>query len=141
MDGERGLETRVPARLSPAEGRRFGLTVGAAFVALGGVLAWRGRTLAAVVALSLGGTLLAASLLVPGRLGPVRRAWFRLGAALSRVTTPIFLGVVYFVAIMPIGLALRAARRNPLTRNRSRATLWVRRPDAARARGDMQRLF
>ena len=135
------MEARVPARLSPAEGRRFGLTVGAAFVVLGGVLAWRGRAIAAVMALSLGGTLLAAGLLAPGRLVPVQRAWLSLGAALSRVTTPIFLGLVYFVAITPIGLGLRVARRNPLTRNRSRGTLWVRRPAAARARGDMQRLF
>jgi len=135
------LETRVPTRLSPAEGRRFGLTVGAAFVALGGVLAWRGRATAALVALTLGGTLLAAGLLVPGRLGPVQRAWLGLGATLSRVTTPIFLGVVYFGAIMPIGLALRAARRDPLTRNRSRSTLWVRRSATTRARRDMQRLF
>jgi hypothetical protein len=127
--------------LSPAEGRRFGLTVGAAFVALGGVLVWRGRASAAVVAFGLGGTLLAAGLLVPGHLGAVQRAWMGLGVALSHVTTPIFLGLVYFGAIMPIGLGLRAARRDPLTRNRSRATLWVRRSAAARARRDMERLF
>jgi len=34
--------------LSSAEGRRFGLTVGAAFLVLGGALAWRGRAVAPV---------------------------------------------------------------------------------------------
>ena len=57
------METRIPARLSSAEGRRFGLTVGAAFLVLGGALAWRGRA-AAPVALALGALLLAAGVIV-----------------------------------------------------------------------------
>src|SRR6185437_2642786 len=32
VEGERELETGVPARLTPAEGRKFGLLVGAAFL-------------------------------------------------------------------------------------------------------------
>jgi len=134
------LEAAVSARLTPAQGRRFGLTLGAAFVALGGVLVWRGRA-AAPVALVLGVALVAAGLVVPARLGPLQRAWLGLGAALSRVTTPIFLGVVYFAVIMPIGLLLRARGRNPLTRHRAGATCWVPRPVAARSRRDMERQF
>jgi len=62
--------------LSSAEGRRFGLTVGAAFLVLGGALAWRGRAVAPV-ALALGALLLAAGVIVPTRLGPITRAWDR----------------------------------------------------------------
>jgi len=134
------LEAAVSARLTPAQGRRFGLTLGAAFVALGAVLAWRGRA-AAPVALVLGLALIAAGLVLPARLGGLHRAWMGLGAALSRITTPIFLGVVYFAVIMPIGLLLRARGRNPLTLHRSRATCWVPRPVAARSRRDMERQF
>jgi len=134
------LATPVPARLTVAEGRRFGLTLGAAFLALGGVLWWRGRA-GAPVALILGLALLAAAGVMPGRLGPIRRAWLGLGAAISKVTTPIFLGVVYFGAILPIGLLLRARGRNPLTRYRSLSSGWVPRPVEVRSRRDMERQF
>ena len=134
------METRVPTRLSSAEGRRFGLTVGAAFLVLGGALAWRGRAVAPV-ALALGALLLAAGVIVPTRLGPITRAWASLGAAISKITTPIFLGIVYYAAITPIGLLLRAVGRNPLTRHRSGTSCWVARPVSARSRRDMQRQF
>ncbi|HEV2750272.1 MAG TPA: SxtJ family membrane protein [Gemmatimonadales bacterium] len=126
--------------MTAAEGRRFGLTLGAAFLALGGLLWWRGRA-GAPVALVLGLLFLAAGVLAPGRLGPVRRMWLGLGEAISRVTTPIFLGIVYFGAILPIGLMLRARGRNPLTRHRSLPSGWVPRPVEARSRRDMERQF
>jgi hypothetical protein len=135
------LETRVPARLSPAEGRRFGLTVGAAFLVLGGVFWWRQREASATVALALGGALLLAGILTPSRLGPVRRAWLGLGAALSRITTPVFLAVVYFGVIAPVGLVLRASGKNPLTRARRLGTAWVPRPEGTRSRRDLEHQF
>jgi len=127
--------------LSRAAGRRFGLTLGTAFVVLSGAAWWRGREAVAVVALGLGGACLLAGIVLPSRLGPVQRAWLGLGAALSRVTTPIFLGATYFGAIAPIGLLLRAFGRDPLTRHRRLTTCWVTRPDAARSRSDMERQF
>jgi hypothetical protein len=127
--------------LTRAEGRRFGLTLGAAFVVLGGVLWWRQREPAAVVAVALGGTLLLAGIVTPSRLGLVQRAWLGLGAALSRITTPVFMGIVYVAAITPIGLVLRATGRNPLMRARGRSTCWVARPQATRSRRDMEHQF
>jgi len=138
--GERRLATRVPARLNPAEGRRFGLTVGAAFLVLGGLLAWRGRA-AAPVAIAAGALLVAAALVAPSRLGPVRQAWLALGERIGKITTPVFLGMVYFAAIAPMGLLLRAFRRNPLTRHHRMATAWVPRTADARSRRDMERQF
>jgi hypothetical protein len=127
--------------LSPGEGRRFGFTLGAAFAVLGGVLWLRGRHPAAIVALGLGAVLLSAAVALPSRLGPVRAAWLGLGTALSRVTTPIFMGVVYFVVITPIGVLLRLRGRNPLTRHQRPGTVWVLRPVEARSRRDMNRQF
>lgn len=135
------METRVPARLSATEGRRFGFTLGAAFAVLAGALWLRGRHPAAIVALALGAALLVAATVLPAQLGPVRAAWLGLGTALSRVTTPIFMGVVYFVVIAPIGLLMRIRGRNPLTRHRRPGTVWVLRPVEARSRHDMNRQF
>jgi hypothetical protein len=81
-----------------------------------------------------------AGLAVPGRLGPVYRFWMALAHAISRVTTPIVLGIVYFLVIAPIGLAMRAFGRNPLVRPRVRDSYWVMRPPGNR-RSDLERQF
>jgi hypothetical protein len=113
--------------LTSAGGRRFGFTVGPAFMLLAVVLAWRDRTLAAAVTAGLGAVLVLAALLVPGRLGPVFRAWMGLAHAISRVTTPIVLGVVFFAVITPLGLLRRLFGKNPISRSRAAASYWVTR--------------
>jgi saxitoxin biosynthesis operon SxtJ-like protein len=135
------LETRVPARLSPAEGRRFGLTVGVAFVAVGAVLWWRGHGAAAPVAAAAGTLLVVAGLVTPARLGPVYRGWMGLATVLSRITTPLFLGIAYFGVITPTGLLRRLAGRNPLVRRPSQPSFWIPREAGARRRRDMEHLF
>lgn len=134
------MAAAVSARLTPAEGRRFGLTLGGAFVVLGALLWLRGRAAAPLV-MALGLALVAAALILPTRLGPVQRAWMAFGAAFSRITTPIFLGIVYFGAILPIGLLLRARGGNPLTRRRTPTTCWVPRPVRAQSPSHMERQF
>lgn len=135
------MATRVPARLSPAEGRRFGLTVGAAFVALAGVLAWRGRSAGVPLPAALGAALILAGLVVPAHLGPLYRAWMRLATLLSSITTPLFLAIAYFGIIAPIGLLRRLAGRNSLVRPPSEPSFWIPRETGARRRDDMERLF
>jgi hypothetical protein len=135
------VATRVPARLTAAEGRRFGLVVGAAFLVLGAVFAWRGHSGPAGVLAGLGGLLSLAGLLVPTRLGPVQRAWLRMSAGLSKITTPVFMGIVYFVALAPIGLGMRLVRRNPLERPAGAASFWVKREPGTERRADMQHQF
>lgn len=130
----------VPARLTAAEGRRFAFTVGGAFVALAGVAWWRGRHTLAIGLGALGTTLGLLGLLVPTRLGPVNRAWMGLATLLSRVTTPLFMGLVFFVAILPIGLVLRLLGKAPLRTSRTAATFWHARAAGAR-RSDLSRQF
>jgi hypothetical protein len=130
----------VPARLSAAEGRKFGLTVGLAFLALSALLAWRGKPHGAWVAGAAGALLVTTGILIPGRLGPVRDAWMRLAEAISRVTTPIFMAIVYFVVITPMGLLLRLAGHRALSRKPSVAGFWVIRA-ADDHRSDLSRQF
>ena len=118
----------IRARLTPREGRRFGLTVGGAFLLLAVVSRWRGHAIAPWILATLGALLLLAGALLPGRLTPVYRAWMRLGLALSKVTTPIFMGLVYFVVLTPTGLVMRLAGRNPLKAREAEGGFWRRRP-------------
>lgn len=133
------MENRVPARLSPAEGRKFALTVGTAFLVLGGIVLWRQHMLAAKILFGLGGTLWVLGLVVPGHLSGLNRAWMGLALLISKVTTPIFMGVVYFLVITPISLLMRLFGKAPM-RPRSGATFWVPREPELR-RSDLSRQF
>jgi Saxitoxin biosynthesis operon protein SxtJ len=89
----------------------------------------------------LGGLLIIAGLLVPTALGPVNRAWMGLAHLLSKVTTPIFMGLVYFVVLTPISLVMRLAGKNPLVHPTQDGGFWFERgpekPEASR----MERQF
>ena len=130
----------VPARLTASEGRRFAFPVGGVLAALAAVSAWRGGQAVPWVLGSLGGGLLVAGVIAPARLGPVHRAWMRMALAISRVTTPIIMGVLYFGVMTPVGVVARLAGHKPLVRNRTATSVWVRRgPDERR--GDLERQF
>lgn len=139
MERDLGLETGIPTRLSAREGRKFGLTVGIAFAVLGGIGFWRGREILALTFWGVGGALIFAGLLVPRSLGPIQRAWMGIAHAISKVTTPIFMAVVYFVVMAPTGLLMRAFGRNALTAHHGDTTAWVSRGE--RRRGDLDRQF
>jgi hypothetical protein len=135
------LATGIPARLSAAAGRRFGLTVGGAFLVLAALAWWRGRPVGLGVFATLGGLLVLSALAVPTHLGPVFRAWMGLAHRLSRITTPIFLGLVYFLSVTPIGLALRVIGRRPRARRAAASSFWVPRPADRPQRGGMEHQF
>jgi len=139
MEGDRGLALGISTDLSVRQGRRFGLTLGLAFLGLGGLARWRGRGLVAEVLWVTASLLLLAALLAPARLRPVERAWMRWAQWMSRITTPILVGVLYFVVITPTALLMRAFGKNPLTSRRGRDSLWVDRDEARRS--DLRRQF
>ena len=127
MDRGGGLAGDAGAGLTPREGRKFGLTVGAAFVVLAAIGAWRGHVVLPVVLAAVGLVLGVAGLAIPGRLGPVHRAWMRGAHAISKVTTPLFLGLMYLLVMTPAGLVMRALGRNPLRHGESGGGYWIRR--------------
>lgn len=108
---------------------------------LAGVAWWRGRVVVAGVAVGVGLFLLLASLVMPTRLGPIYRAWMGLAAVMSKITTPVFMGIVYFAVLTPTGLLRRLAGKNPLNRPRTATSFWVARETDARLRTGMERQF
>lgn len=119
------MERRVPARLSTAEGRKFGLTVGGAFLGITAILWWREHPTAMLVTGSLGSALLVAGLLIPKHLGPVERAWMGLALAISKVTTPIFMAVLYYLVLLPAGLIMRMFGKHPLVHASGANGYWI----------------
>ena len=93
------MERRVPARLTAREGRAFAFPVGAAFLVLAGITWWRDHELLTRVFGGVGGLLLLAGLLIPTLLGPLQRGWMGLAHAISKVTTPIFMGASFVTGV------------------------------------------
>ena len=128
----------IPARLTPAEGRKFAFTVGAAFLVLAAVMVWRDHRILIYGFGGLGAGLFAAGALIPARLGPVQRGWMAFAHALSKVTTPVFMGVVFFIVIAPVGLLMRLFGRNPIRHRPVNQSYWAPRNEM---RGGMNNQF
>ena len=97
MAPDGGSRLSMPDKVTsyPAgRGRRFAFTLFIAFAALASIAAWRGRDTVFFVFGSLAAAFALAGLAVPALLQPVERAWMSFARALSRITTPIFMGIV-----------------------------------------------
>lgn len=129
---------RPSTRLTASEGRKFGFTVGGAFLVLAGLMIWRGHEVLIWTFGSLGVLLGIGGLLVPTRLGPVHDGWMRLAHAISKVTTPIVMTVVYYLVITPTALIRRTFGRNPLRHPARDGGYWLARSES---RSDLERQF
>jgi hypothetical protein len=72
---------------------------------------------------------LGAAIMAPRALLPFNRLWFRLGMVLSKVMTPLVMGVLFVVAVMPVGFLMRLFGKDPLRlRREPRAeSYWIER--------------
>jgi hypothetical protein len=127
--------------LTTREGRRFGLTVGTAWLVLAAIVGWRGHATTAMAMGSIGGLLALAGLLIPTRLGPAERAWMKLAHAISCVTTPIVMGIIYYMVLTPTAYLRRGLGRNPLVHAPGPTGFWQARPANARRSASMERQF
>jgi len=109
--------------------RRFGLTVGSAFLLLALISAWRGHSLPPRVLGAAGAFLVVAGLTAPRLLEPVERGWMRFAGVLGRINTRIVLALVYCFIITPAGI-LRRWLHDPLDRRMrdGRPSVWIPRP-------------
>ena len=135
------MATGIPARLTAAQGRKFGLTLGIAFLVIAAISRWRGHDIPPLVAAVLAVVLIVAGLIAPTRLGAVERAWMGFAHAISKVTTPIFMGIVYFMVVAPIGVVMRVLGRNPLRHAEVAGSFWASRSEDGEGRGGLERQF
>jgi len=91
-----------------------------------GAFYWDNLTVLAVCAgLSL--SFLIISFVAPFLLGPLNRLWFRFSLLVNKVMNPVILGLMFVVAIIPVGLLMRL-KRDPLRSKRSEgSTYWIER--------------
>jgi len=139
-----GLMTKSKGEpYSAAKGRRFALTLAAAFAVLATIAYLRHRPVTLEVLGILAVVMALAGIAIPSMLEPVERGWMALAHALSKVTTPIFMGIVYFVVLTPMAFIRRLAGGNPMTHKIAGDSYWVARakPDPEASRKRMERQF
>src|SRR5689334_15620145 len=94
-------------------------------------------------ALLCGGLLIVAAVATPTFLAPLNRIWKRIGVLLSRIVSPIALGVLFFGVLVPTGLLMRLFGRDPmrLRFDRNASTYWIDRKPTGPAPDSMKRQF
>ena len=122
--------------------RFFGLTFFVFFLIIAcWPLLWQGqiRPIALGVALAF----LAASLAVPAWLAPLNRLWLKFGALLHRITSPIILGVMFFLVITPVGVLMRLAGKDLLRMkfDSNCTSYWIRREPPGPDKTSLKRQF
>ena len=79
----------------------------------------------------------------PHLLAPLNRLWFKVGVVLHHVVTPIVMGVIFVLGVLPTALIRRARRGDPLRldpRRRGESN-WVVRAPPGPSPDTMRHLF
>ena len=122
--------------------RSFGLSVGAACIALALFAAWRGRVVPSLV---LGGV--AVALIVPAVVRPEllrvpSAVWWRLARVLGWINSRLLLSACFFLILTPVSLLLRLRGRDPLRLKRQgRGSGWLAYPERVRDPKHYERMF
>jgi hypothetical protein len=68
------------------------------------------------------------TLLFSQLLAPLNRLWYELGMLLSKIVSPIVLGLIFFVLITPVSLITRLFGRDALKMKKRRVeSYWIER--------------
>jgi hypothetical protein len=85
---------------------------------------------------------LALALFAEEYLAPLNRLWFELGLKLNAVVSPVIMGLLFYCAVTPMGLLMRAFGNDILLLRRSEdGTYWIERDPPGPARGSMKNQF
>ena len=113
----------------------FGLLL-PVFFGIVGALVWQrtGALAAGTAVWTVGGTVSTLFAFWPASRRRIYVGWMYVVYPIGWTVSHLLLGVVYFVVITPIGLALRLLRRDPLERSfdHGATTYWVRHNPAGR---------
>lgn len=123
--------------------RQFGLVVGGLLLALGLVLlTWRHRTTAGAVLAAPGAVLLLLAAFAPSLLAAPHRGWLKFSHVLGTVNGFLFLSIVFFLVLTPLGLLLRLFGRDELRRRGpAPASMWDPYPERNRDRTHFEKIF
>ncbi|WP_206054773.1 SxtJ family membrane protein [Nitrosococcus wardiae] len=122
--------------------RNFALLTGAIIIVLVGLFfPWVFGFKIPVWPWVLASVLAAWGLVAPATLRPVYRGWMKFGQLLSKITTPLVLGIVFYLVIFPIGFVMRMFGRDPMIGRINTVVRTYRIPSAKPPKENIERPF
>lgn len=107
--------------------RKFGLTVGLAFGALGSLAYFWKKAEWGLYPIGLGVLLILVGAALPRVLKPIYLGWMAMALAIGAVMTRVLLTIFFFLVVTPVGLFFRLVGRDVLCRkfDRQATTYWI----------------
>jgi len=136
------LESEIEEVVVGPSDRNFGFTMATVFALIGGLGLYKGSSHAPVW-LGVAAVFAGLTLWRPQSLGFANRLWLKLGLLLYRFVNPVIMAILFFGAILPIGLAMRLFGKDFLTLQRDRSALsyWQARSDPRLPSESMRQQF
>lgn len=136
------IESAEPTvtRMPPNEA--FGRIIGTILIVLGFSPMIFGRSVS-YIPLGIGILLLVMAELAPVLLTPLNRAWAKLGEILHSFISPLVLGIVFVLAVIPTGIFMRMSGKDPLRQKRreNEESYWIVRDPAGPSPDSMKQQF
>ncbi len=123
--------------------RKFGVVVGGLLALIGALLYfWKGRPVAGFVLGVPGVVLLVLAAAAPSLLAAPHRAWLKFSHLLGTINAFVFLSIVFFLILTPLGLFLRLFGRDELRRRGpALASAWEPYPERNRDPKHFEKIF
>jgi predicted membrane metal-binding protein len=134
---------RRQEKIKGSSDRSFGLVIAAVFALAAFLPLLRSphqpRWWAAIIAIAFA----LVALLWPKRLAVLNRLWLKFGLLLHAVVSPVVLGLIFYVAIVPVGLLKRVFGSDSLRlkADRTARTYWITRQASDSALSSMKQQF
>ena len=121
--------------------RQFGLLVGGVFAVIGlWPVVFRSES-PRLWATILGSLLIVLGAIAPQSLQQAHKGWMKVGHVLGSINTKIILGIIYYLLITPMGLAMRLMGKDPMHRALAQDTDTYRIVRSPRSRHHMRNQF
>lgn len=129
-----------PIKLS--SNRSFGFLFSAFFYLIGILPLWHHHPIRSW-GLLVGSCFLIAACLCPHLLRPLNRLWLQFSLLLGKVTTPIIMGIIFYLVLTPISICRRLFKSPPLALHFEpmQKTYWVKRPSSGFDAKNMKNQF
>jgi hypothetical protein len=122
--------------------RSFGFVFTAAFTVIG---LWPAMSGSAIRwwAIAIAASFLVIGLAKPSLLSPLNRLWTQFGLLLNRITSPLLMGLIFFLVVTPIGLTMRLLGKRPLDLkfDPNARSYWIKREPPGPAPETMKNQF